>query len=331
MKTILTLLSLCACASLASAELPRALTSHAAKFEADRAALIKSAENYLKPARDRYLAVLASAEKAATAGGKQQDSVAIAAEARLVDAGTPAEEFPPDLPRTLAPHRREYMMAFSTVQKTIPAKLREIATTYLKAIAALESSALKPTDAAVLTAIATEKQRVLVLVEAAGGAQKHRNVVANSDFSEGGPGSMPPKWRAEAEVPVTDATVIADGATKFLRFRRLQPLRRANLLPEKEVTIPAKARSVAFSVRLRVKDLVPGKDYDTYPGAHITGRDARGEEAGGGWAVVKEDTGWKRFTVRFPLEPEAKTLRIAVGPFGAAGLFDVDDIEVEFK
>lgn len=72
-------------------------------------------------------------------------------------------------------------------------------------------------------------------------------------------------------------------------------------------------------------------DYDIYPGAHITGRDARGEEAGGGWAVVKEDTGWKRFTVRFPLEPEAKTLRIAIGPFGAAGLLDVDDIEVEFQ
>ena len=35
----------------------------------------------------------------------------------------------------------------------------------------------------------------------------------------------------------------------------------------------------------------------------------------------------QRFTVRFPLEPEAKTLRIAIGPFGAAGIFDVDDIE----
>jgi len=331
MKAVPAILWSCLLVMSAGAQLPPALKSHADKFEADRAALAVSAENYLKPARDRYLAVLASAEKAAVAAGRRDESVGIASEMRDVSADAPADVFPPDLPRTLVPHRRDYMTVFSTVQKTIPAKLRELATTYLKAIAALETSSLKPTDAAVINAVSTEKQRVIDLVEAAGGSQKHRNVVANSDFSQGEPGRFPLKWQAEAEVPVTDATVIADGAAKFLRFRRLQPLRRANLLPEKEVTIPAKARSVAFSVRLRVKGLVPGKDYDTYPGAHITGRDARGEEAGGGWAVVKEDTGWKRFTVRFPLKPEAKSLRIAIGPFGAAALLDVDDIEVEFK
>lgn len=333
MKSILILifLALCSFAVLAVADLPPSLKPHSDRFEADRAALTASAEKHLKTPRDRYLLALTSAEKAATAAGKQQDAVAIAAEMRDVGAGTPAEEFPPDLPRVLLPQRRDYMTAVATVTKTVPTKLRELADKYLQAIAAFEKSGLKPTDAAIINAVSAEKQRVMDLVEAAGGWQKHQNVVANSDFSQGEPGTMPPKWQAEAEIPVTDATVVSDDAARFLRFRRLHPLRRANLLPEKEVTIPAKARSVAFSVRLRVKGLVPGKDYDTYPGAHITGRDARGEEAGGGWAVVKEDTGWKRFTVRFALKPEAKTLRIAIGPFGAAGLLDVDDIEVEFK
>ncbi len=76
---------------------------------------------------------------------------------------------------------------------------------------------------------------------------------------------------------------------------------------------------------------MPGKAYNQYPGVHVTGRDARGEERGGDWAMVKQDTNWKRFIVRFPLAPEAKTLRIAIGPLGAAALLDVDDVEVEFK
>ncbi len=331
MKTHIAFLHLTCFAVLAVAELPPAIRPHADKFEADRAMLTASAENYLKPARDRYLAVLVSAEKAATAAGKRADSVAITAEMRDVGAGESVEDFPPDLPRSLSQQRRDYMTAVATVAKTIPAKLRELATKYLQAIGAFESSALKPTDATVIAAVAAEKQRVIELVEAAGGARKYQNVVANSDFSKGEPGRMPPDWKAEAEIPVTDATTFTEGETKFLRFRRLQPLRRANLLPDKEVTIPARAKSVEFSVRLRVKGLVPGKDYQSYPGAHVTGRDARGEEAGGGWAEVKKDTGWKRFTIRFPLEPSAKTVRIAIGPFGAAGLLDVDDIEVEFR
>ncbi len=130
---------------------------------------------------------------------------------------------------------------------------------------------------------------------------------------------------------VTDATIISDGTEKFLRFRRLKAERRANLLPEKEINIPAKAKSVEFSVRLRVKGLVAGKDYHHYPGAHVTARDARGEEVGGEWIVTKQNTNWKGLTARFALQPGAKTVRIALGPFGAAGLVDFDDVEVKFR
>jgi hypothetical protein len=163
------------------------------------------------------------------------------------------------------------------------------------------------------------------------GPQKHRNIVANSDFSFGEVGRIPPEWKAEAEIPVKDATIVAEDPVKFLRFRRVQVLRRANLLPNKEVIIPEKARSVEFSVRLRVNDLVPGKGFDIFPGAHVTGRDAQGEEVCGAWVVVKRNTSWRRYSVRFQLKPGAKTLRIAIGPFGSAGVFDVDDMEVEFE
>lgn len=315
----------------AFAEMPPALKPHADKFEADRAALAAAGEAQIKPARDRYLAVLTAAQKAATASAKTGDIAAIASEIEGVGTGALPDALPPDLPRALAQDRRTYTAAAANMAKTIPPRQRELATKYLQTLAAFDASALKTKDGALTEAVAAEKVRVLALMEAAGGGQKFRNVVANADFSQGQPGAFPAGWKNEAEIQVSDATIVAEGSERFLRFRRLQAQRRANILPEKEIIIPAKAKSVEFSVRLRVKGLVPGKEYNMFPGAHVTGRDARGEEAGGAWAEAKQDTPWKRFTARFAILPTAKTLRIAIGPFGAAGVLDVDDVEVKFQ
>jgi hypothetical protein len=130
---------------------------------------------------------------------------------------------------------------------------------------------------------------------------------------------------------VTDATVIAEGTEKFLRFRRLQVIRNANLVPDKEVVIPTNARSVEYGARIRVKGLLPGTEWGIYPSLHVTARDARGEEVGGESAAVKQDTSWKRFSGKFALPATAKTLRIAIGPQSAAGVVDFDDIVVEFR
>jgi hypothetical protein len=331
MKPILVLIGVCSFVVLARAELPPALKPHADKFEADRTALTAAGEAQLKPARERYLAALNAAQKAATDAAKTGDIAAIASEIESVNAGAPVEAFPPDLPRALAQDRRAYMTAAANVAKTIPPRQRELATKYLQTLAAFDASALKTKDAALTEAVAGEKARVLALMEAAGGGQKNRNVVANTDFSQGQPGAFPAGWKNEAEIQVTDATIVAEGNERFLRFRRLQAQRRANLLPDKEITIPARAKAVEFSVRLRVKGLVAGREYNKFPGAHVTARDARGEEAGGAWAEAKQDTPWKRFNARFAILPAAKTLRIAIGPFGAACVLDVDDVEVKFQ
>jgi hypothetical protein len=242
MKYILILLGLCACVTFARAELPPALKPHADKFEADRAALTAAGEARLKPARERYLAVLAAGQKSATAAAKTGDIAAIASEIEGVNSGTLVEAFPPDLPRAFAQDRRTYIAEALSVAKTIPPRQRELATKYLQTLAAFEATALKTKDAALTEAIAAEKTRVIALMEAAGGGQKYRNVVANGDFSQGAPGSFPPEWKAEAgDVQVTDATIIGEGTEKFLRFRRLQAARRANLLPENEINIPRRS------------------------------------------------------------------------------------------
>ncbi len=317
MRTLIVIFHIGILVARAAAQLPAPVKAHAEKFDAERAALGAAAEAQLKPARERYLAALAAAQKTAMNAAKTGDIAAIAAEIEGVGAGTLAAAFPPDLPRSLSQERRSFLAVSTNAGRTLPQQQRDLAARYLQTLAGLESVALKGKDAAVADAVALERARVVALMEVAGGGQKFHNVVANSDFSQGVPGSFPPGWKAEAgDVQVTDAAVVAEGAERFLRFRRLQALRRANLLPEKEIVIPARTRAVEFSVKLRVKGLVPGRDYHHYPGVHVTARDARGEEAGGDWAVVKQDAAWKR---------------IAVGPFGSAGVLDVDDITVKFQ
>lgn len=332
MKNILTLLVLCACGALAGADLPPALKPHADRFEGDRAALTAAGEAQLKPARDKYLAALSAGMRAATAAAKTGDIAAIASEIKGVNSGALVEAFPPDLSRAFAQDRRAYIAAAASVAKTIPPRQRELATKYLQTLAAFEATALKTKDAALTDAIAAERTRVIALIEVTGGGQKFHNVVANGDFSQGTPGAIPPEWKAQRDyVPVTDASIVAEGAEKFLRFRRLKAEPWANLVPEKEIHIPANAKAVMFSVRLRVKGLAPGRDYFKYPGVCVSARGARDEEAGEAWAVARQDTGWKRFTERFALRPGTKTLRIAVGPFGGAGVLDADDLEVQFQ
>jgi hypothetical protein len=312
--------------------LPASVKPYADKFEAERAALEATKELQLKPARERYLAALANAQRAATAAAKTTDIAAIASEIQGANVNSLTPEMPPDLPRTLTQERRAFVTVAANVARTVPQRQRELAAKYLQTLGALEANAFKAKDTALAEAIAAEKQRVIPFMEAAGGGQRNRNIIANSDFSTGEPGRFPPEWRQQAsDVSVSDATIVTEGTEKFVRFRRLQALRRANLVPEKELPIPARSKWAEFSFRMRVKGYVAGTEWDPYPGIKFSARDARGEEISSEWGQIKQDTGWKRFTGRVAIPPEGKTLRVAMGPHGAAGVIDFDDLVVEFR
>ena len=314
-----------------AADLPPALKPLTDQFERSREAAKTAGDAQLAPPRERYLAALSAAQKTATAAAKTADLAALAAEIEGVQAGALPTDAPPDLPRALAGDRRSYVTAAANVTRTVAQRQRELATKYLQSLTGLEASALKTRDAALGAAVADEKRRVLALLETSGGGAKHRNVVANGDFSQGVDGSAPPGWKNETEVAVSDALLVAEGGNKFLRFRRLQALRRANLVQEKEIPIPANAKSAEFSARMRVKGLVAGKDWGIYPSLNVSGRDVRGEEISKEAVAVKEDSGWRRVSGRVQLPSTAKTLKVAIGPHGAAGIIDFDDVEVEFR
>jgi len=312
-------------------EPPAAIKPQAEQFNKGWEALKTSADSQLAPGRDRYLAALAAAQKSAEAAARTTDLAAIANELDATRAGALPADAPPDLPRALVSERRAYVTNAANISRTTAQRQRDLATRYLQTLQATETGAAKTQDTALGEAVANEKQRVLALLEASGGGAKHRNIVINGDFSEGQNGGPPPGWRNETEVVVSDAMIVTEGPNKFLRFRRIPAKRRANLVPEKEIPVPANAKSAEFSVRMRVKGLVPGKDWGILPSLNVSGRDAAGGALSKEAVAVKEESGWRKFSGRVALPPTAKTLKVAIGPNGAAGIVDFDDVEVEFR
>ena len=128
-----------------------------------------------------------------------------------------------------------------------------------------------------------------------------------------------------------DALVVQEGSGKFLRFRRAGSVRLANLAPAKPILIPERAKAAVVSVRLRVEGLVPGKNYDRFPGVAIRALNATGASPGPISASAIENTRWRTFTTRLPLQPGAKRLELALGPWAAAGICDFDDVELKFE
>ena len=314
------------------AQLPAVLQARAAQYDQARATLSAQAEAAVKPARDRYLAALAVSDRAARAAVKTEALAAITAETAAVNAGALPPDFPADLPRTLANDRRTLVAALANVDRLKPAKLRELATAYLKELATQADQAAKKQDAALTAAVQSEQQRATLHLSESGGGLKHDSVVDNSDFSQGQPMQWPQGWKGNVDFKkATDAQIVQDGSERFLRFRRLQSERQADLMPEKSIPIPAKTREVAFSVKMRVKELVPGKEYETYPSLKITTRDAADAKLTDGRVEARQDSGWRKYSGRCPVPENAKFLRVELGPFGAAGIIDFDDVEVEFR
>jgi hypothetical protein len=314
------------------AQAPVTLKTLTATYELQRSTLTNTFEAQVKPARDRYLAALTAAQKAALAATRTADLAAIGAEIEAVNIGTLPEAAPPDLPRTLLQGRRAAATALANATRMLVPRQRDLALNYQRSLIALEDAARKANDQAQLAAIAAEKQRALGEVESAGGGQKNRNVVENGDFSKPAGGGFPTGWtKAHGWKDVSDATVVSEGRDRFLRFRRLQANNQSDLKPDKVIPIPARARYAEVTFRMRVEGLVKGKEFDPWPGMHISARDAADENLAKEEAVMKSDSSWKRMSARVQLPSETKSLSVSLGPFGSAGIVDFDDVTVEFK
>ena len=263
---------------------------------------------------------------------KTEALAAITTETAAVNAGALPPDFPADLPRTLANDRRTLIAARANVERVKTAKLRELATAYLKELATQAEQVAKKQDAALIAAVQGEQQRSTLHLSESGGGLKHESVVDNGDFSQGQPMQWPRGWKGNVDFKkATDVQIVQDGGERFVRFRRLQGERQADLMPERSIPIPAKTREVAFSVEMRVKELVPGKEHEPYPSLKITTRDTADAKLTDGRVEARQDSGRRKYSGRCPVPENAKFLRVELGPFGAAGIIDFDDVEVDLR
>lgn len=201
----------------------------------------------------------------------------------------------------------------------------------------MERMAISEKNAPFAEAVGLEKSRIISADAAAVAPALHRNVIVNGDFSKVGPDNLPLGWKPKGagyqkEVPwQNDALVVPEGSEKFLRFRRVTSVRLANLTPAAPILVPERARAAVVSVRLRVEGLVPGTNYDRFRGVAIKALDATGGSPGPVSASATENTRWRIFTARLNLQPGAKTLEVALGPWAAAAICDFDDVELKFE
>jgi hypothetical protein len=318
--------------------LPAPLRVPAAKYAQDRAALNTAREKEFEPWRSRYLKVLLDAQAAGTNAARSTAAVAQADEIQALKSGSIPAEIPVDFPRSLVPARKEFQTGVQTLDRAVAARVKDLDVRYLQTLAALDRQATSTRDTALTAAIATEREHMANVLSADAAVPLHRNVVINGKFSEVEPSGLPKGWKPRGEnwhgenLPwANDATVVQEGAEKFLRFRRTQSIRLANMTPSASINIPPRARAVAVSVKMRVEGLVPAKGYDVYPGLSIRAYDANGSSPGTDKLETTENTRWRKFSKKVALPPGAKTLGIIIGPWAAMGTCDFDDVDVEFE
>jgi hypothetical protein len=324
---------------MAAAEDPQ-LAPHAAKYAQDRQALEGERARQVEALRKRYAAALTAARLDAVKTNKNASVVAIDAEIVAANSEVRSATIPPDLPRTLAGARREFMMGFETLEKTVGTRIKDLNSRYVQTLNTLGQNAQKQGNTALVAALIAEKARIAAGQPATPAAPaKYKNVIMNGDFStvaEGG--LLPAGWQPKGadyqgnNVPwQNDAQVIQAGTEKFLRFRRAGSVRLSNLGPVEPILIPERAKVAVVSAKIRVEGLVPGTNYDRFPSVSIRAFDAAGKSPGPATAAATENTRWRTFTATLTLQPDAKTLDVAVGPSAAAGICDFDDVTVKFE
>jgi len=198
----------------------------------------------------------------------------------------------------------------------------------------LQSKAARDPDLA--KQIAAEKQQLLAAVASSpsaptrSGQANKRNVVVNGTFDLADPDGRPTGWR----LPDSDAAsfkVVRDGTNSVLRITATGAPR--TLFAEQEIPISPNTKNVTFKARIRGK-WVEHNTADENWGATLHARclDADGKQFGD-WTILigGRDPGWKTFSKTAALPAGAKSVKVSPGAYWVTGIFDFDDIEVEFR
>lgn len=153
------------------------------------------------------------------------------------------------------------------------------------------------------------------------------SLVLNGDFEQAG---NDPAWPEGWTRPKAGAaTWETESENKFIRLRATEP--KQTLLVHKLVQLPADAKALTVTVRVRVTDLVLGEQAWFDPRVMIDFKDAAGAKLKGAKPLVfRKDTDWVERKVSFLVPEGAAVLEVMPALTQVqAGAFDIDDLKVE--
>ena len=334
MKTLLVVaLAIAFVVPLHAQDLAPELAPLVAKHKADLAALDAQKAAAIARAQQPYLAALDSAEKTATTAGALEVVATITKEREALKTGLMAPALPEGLPKTLQPARKSCLDATARVSADAGPRQRAIDAEYLRALAALQPKAAA--NAELAKQIAAEKESLLANASSATGDKKpaavnSRNVVVNGTFDAADADGRPRGWTFYGPGAEGLMKVVREGSNSFLQM----VITGAPLSVGVDQHIPVPPRAKAITLRARIR----GKATDHHAndpnwGGNVLGRffNADGKELGGPMVIGGREAGWKSLAKNEPIPTGAKEVVVACTGWWVSGIFDFDEVEVEFR
>jgi hypothetical protein len=327
MKTSASLLLLIALAtSLCAQTLAPELAPLATKYKADLAALDAQRVNAIGQAQAAYVAAMATAEKNATKAGNVAALSAITAERGAVTGDLMSPGMPPGLPKELQNPRKAYLDAVARIRAAETPRRQALDGAYLRALTGLGAKAPKESELA--KQVEGEKQKLIASAPSTNPSKaSSKNVVVNGTFDIVGAAGQPGGWTMAEGYKVQ-----RDGNNYVMHATCKVP---AYLSVNQDILIPARARSVTLTGRVRGKILArdPAKSQGP-PGVFLAAQYLDKNDAPTtNWMMLDggNDMAWKIVTMTQKIPEDMKVLQVALVLKYVSGEFDFDDIEVEFR
>jgi len=305
---------------------PAELAPLAAKYQSDLKVLAEARDKTVAPARQTYLAALATAEQKAASSQKPEESKAVGDEKTAVSAGTPLPAMAaPLLPATLLTPRTNLRREMDRAEREYGVRAQQAAADYLRGLTFYENNARAAGQTELLKQIEAEKGK-LAGQNAAGAHAIHgaaRNLVINGDFTQKKQDGTPESWKSD--MPKRGAVATEQGAS----FLRLVSLEKGETFFVEELDRPPDVKELAVALRLRCKDM---KGQGTY-GVVIAQRDGDNK-------LVARDMpcdmsgpapAWKTMSGLVRIHPETKRLIVRCNIVDCLATVDFADVRVDAK
>lgn len=152
-----------------------------------------------------------------------------------------------------------------------------------------------------------------------------KSLLTNGDFN-GAPGKIPAGWTAAYHTGL--AAVSSDGKDTFLRLSNAQP---DNAGAAQEIEVPAKAKTVSVLGRMRGKPRNEKEEKRAAVEVCLRYKDVAGGNMSAAMVASGNSPSWHTFRRTFTLPAGCTKVEVVARSIFAVGVFDFDEVRVEFK